>query len=155
MSADESSARQPLTPAQAVLLGTLTVGTLDMLDALIFFYAYRQIPPIRIPQSIASGLLGPAAFERGVPAAILGVLLHYFIALVIVSIYFLASRRLPELVRHPLRYGAVYGVAAYVVMTFLVVPLSAAPMKPPTQMVVIANGLLIHILGIGIPSALF
>jgi len=149
-----SPARRRWTPAQAVLLGTLTVGTLDLLDALVFFGA-RGIAPIRIPQSIASGLLGLAAFDGGLPTAALGVLLHYFIALVIVSLYYLASRRWPVLTRHPLLCGALYGAVAYVVMTFVVVPLSAAPMKPPSLPVVIANGLLIHILGIGIPSALF
>lgn len=149
-----SSARRGLTPAQAVLLGTLTVGALDLLDALVFF-GLRGIAPIRIPQSIASGLLGRAAFEGGLPTAALGVLLHFFIAFVIVSLYHLASRRWPALTRHPLFCGALYGVVAYVVMTFGVVPLSAAPLKPPSQAAVIANGLLIHILGIGIPSALF
>ena len=158
MTADISSSaragRKPLTPAQAVLFGTLTVGTLDLLDALVFF-GLRGVRPLRIPQSIASGLLGPAAFEGGLPTVALGVLLHYFIALVIVSLYYLASRRWPVLTRRPLLCGALYGVVAYGIMTFVVVPLSAAPMKPPSLPVVIANGLLIHILGIGLPSALF
>jgi hypothetical protein len=149
-----SSARRPLTPAQAVLFGTLTVGTLDLLDALVFF-GLRGVAPLRIPQSIASGLLGRAAFEGGLPTAVLGVLLHFIIALVIVSLYYLASRRWPVLARRPLLYGPLYGIVVYVVMTFVVVPLSAAPMKPPTLPLVVANGLLIHILGIGLPSALF
>jgi hypothetical protein len=37
-----------LTPVQAVLLGTLTVGTLDILYAILFFRWYRDVPASRI-----------------------------------------------------------------------------------------------------------
>ena len=138
---------------RALLFGALTVGTLDLLDALIFFTA-RGARPIRIVQAIASGLLGPAAFQGGLRTAILGVCLHYFIAFSIVGTFILAGWRWPDLRRRPFFWGPVYGVCVYLVMNLIVVPLSAAIPGHKT-LVVIVNGLLIHIFGVGLPSALF
>jgi hypothetical protein len=147
-------ARRPLTPNQAVLFGTLTVGVLDILDALVFF-GFRGVPPISILQSIASGLLGRAAYQGGAPTAALGLFLHFFIAFVVVLVYVLASRRLPVLTRHPVVCGLLYGLLVYAVMNLIVVPLSAAVTGGPPSGIVLVNGLLIHALGVGLPSALF
>ncbi len=146
--------RRPSTPNQAVLFGALTVGVLDILDAFVFF-GFRGVPPIRILQSIASGLLGRAAYEGGVPTAVLGLLLHFFIAFMVVLVYFLASRRLPVLTRHPVACGLLYGLLVYAVMNLVVIPLSAAAIGGPPSGISLVNGLLIHALGVGLPSALF
>lgn len=138
--------------ARALVMGGLAVGTLDALDALIFF-GLRGVRPIRIFQSIASGLLGRAAFAGGYRTALLGAGLHYFIAFVIVCTYVLASRRLRTLTRAPLFWGPVYGVAVYLVMNLIVLPLSAAG-RPTFVWPVVLNGVLIHIFGVGLPSAL-
>ena len=143
---------KPLTPVKAILLGTLVVGTLDILDA-ITFYGLRGVPAVRIFQSIASGLLGRAAFSGGPGVSVLGGVLHYTIAFGIVTTYFLVSRRLPSLARHPLRYGWLYGIAVYAVMNLIVVPLSAAASHMPT-LPVFLNQICIHMLGIGVPAAL-
>jgi hypothetical protein len=137
---------------RAVLLGTAVVGTLDLLDALIFF-GLRGVAPIRIPQSIAAGLLGPASFQGGAATAALGIALHFFIALVIVLVYHLAGRVLRILRQSPLVFGPVYGIGVYLVMNFVVLPLSAAG-APRLTAAVVVNGVLIHILGVGLPAAL-
>jgi uncharacterized membrane protein len=128
------------------------VGVLDLLDALVFF-GLRGVPPIRIPQSIASGLLGAAAYRGGAATAALGTLLHFLIAFAIVAVYHLASRRWPSLARRPWLWGPLYGLAVYLVMNLAVVPLSAAVVGPKTLPVVV-NGVLIHLFGVGLPSAL-
>jgi uncharacterized membrane protein YagU involved in acid resistance len=152
------SPRKVLTPARAVLLGTLTVGVLDILDAFVFFGVRNGVSPVRILHSIAAGLLGrEAARGGGLATAALGLVLHFFIAFVVVAVYVYASRKLPILARQPLLFGALYGLAVYGVMNYVVLPLSAAggaaASTPPWP--VLVNGLLIHMLGVGIPSALF
>ena len=142
-----------LSPAQAVLLGTLTVGVLDLIDALVFF-GLRGVTPVRILQSIAAGLLGRDAFRGGPATAALGALLHFFIAFGIVCVYYLVSRRLGILTRHPVLCGLLYGVVVFVIMNRVVIPLSAAA-TGPMSLPVLVNGLLIHALGVGLPSALF
>lgn len=140
---------------RAVLYGTLAVGTLDILDAFIFFGVRSGARPMRILQGIAGGLLTrPVAQQGGWPAALLGLALHYFNAFGIVAVYVLASRQVRALAWKPLLFGPLYGVAAYLVMNAVVVPLSriGGTFDPPPP--VLINGLLIHILGVGLPSAL-
>jgi hypothetical protein len=138
--------------ARALLFGTLAVGVLDLLDAFIFF-GLRGVSPIRICQSIAAGLLGRAAFAGGWPTAMLGVALHFFIAFCVVAVFLFAARRLRFLVDHWLLSGIIYGVGVYLVMTFIVVPLSAAGGGTRTWPVVL-NGVLIHMFGVGLPASL-
>jgi len=141
------------SPWRGLFYGTLAVGTLDALDAVIFF-GFRGATPIRIFQSIAAGLLGRAAFSGGLPAAILGVALHYFIAFGIVLTYDVASRRIGVLRRHPIACGIAYGVVVYFVMNFVVIPLSAAA-GGRFVLPVFLNGIAIHMFGVGLPAAWF
>jgi len=95
-----------------------------------------------------------AARHGGPPTAILGAALHFFIAFSVVAAYYLASRRLALLRDRPVLCGLLYGVLVYVVMTFVVVPLSAA-FNPPLTAPSFVNGLLGPALLLGLPSALF
>jgi hypothetical protein len=140
---------------RSLALGGLVVGTLDILDAFVFF-GLRGVPLIAIPQSIASGVLGRAAYQGGAATAALGLLLHFGISFTIVSVYYAATRWLPALARRPLVFGPPYGLVVYVVMNYVVVPLSAAVVgSGPKPAAVIVNGLLIHMIGVGLPAALF
>lgn len=143
-----------MTRARAILFGGLTVGVLDGLDAIVFFGLRSGVPPHRIFQAIAAGLLGKGSFQGGAATTLLGVLLHFTIATTIVALFVTASRRWPALAERPFLWGPLYGLAAYCVMNLVVVPLSAAN-NPPKPLAVVVNGLLIHMAGVGLPSALF
>lgn len=143
--------KKSLSAGRAILYGGIIVGVLDGLDAIIFF-GLRGARVIRIFQSIAGGLLGRASFDGGLKTALLGVVLHFFIAFSIVSIYYLISTRLSILVRRPLICGPLYGVLVYFFMNLIVLPLSALG-RPTFAWPVFANGLIIHALGVGLPSA--
>jgi hypothetical protein len=150
------STKEPLSPGRAILYGWLTVGTLDILDAILFWYFRVQAPPMRILQSVAAGLLGrETATSGGWPTALLGLALHYFIAFVVVTVFFLASRKLRFLVRRPVLWGIVYGLAVYCVMYYVVMPLSAVGWPKTPALVVLINNLGIHAFGVGLPSALW
>lgn len=141
-----------LSEGRALLWGTLIVGTADILDAFVFF-GLRGIRPTRILQGIASGILGRDAFSGGGATIALGAVLHYFIAFAIIYVFLRASRGLPELARRPWLYGPVYGLIVYAVMNYVVIPLSLVTVRPK-PLAVLANGLLIHMLGVGLPTAL-
>jgi hypothetical protein len=145
---------KPLSPPRAILYGALVVGALDFIDATVFF-GFLGASPLRIWQSVASGLLGQAAFQGGLPVAALGVVLHFFIAFGIVAVYYLASRRLRFLTQRPVLWGLVYGVAVYFVMSLVVVPLSRATSHWPPSLLVFLNGIIGHALLIGLPAAIF
>ena len=104
-------------------------------------------------QSIASGLLGAASYTGGAKTAVLGVALHFLIATVATAVFYFASRRLRFLVEHPIIAGMLYGVAVYLFMNFVVLPLSAVPQRgaPPLSGRII--GLLVIMFCVGLPIA--
>ena len=145
--------RKPLTDVQAVLYGGLAVGVLDILEAFVF-WAFRGVTPDRVFQGVASGLLGRASFAGGAPTVLLGAILHFVIAFLVVKFYFLVSGRIRILRRRPYLWGSIYGVGVYLFMYLVVLPLSAAR-APTFAPVNVANGLFAHIVCVGIPAALF
>ena len=147
-----TSVDRPTPLLKVIAAATLLVGTLDIADALIF-YALRGVPPLRILQGIASGLLGRAAFKEGLHSALLGLALHFFIAGTVATVYLLASRRLP-LSRHPFLYGTLYGIAVYCVMNYIVIPISNFYPQPHFAVRPFINGIIGHILLVGIPLGL-
>ena len=107
----------------------------------------------RILQTIASGVLGVASFKSGLKSAALGAILHFFIALTAAATYYAASRKVPLLTKRPVIYGLLYGVAVYLFMNLIVVPLSAVP-KFPVSTTALINGILAIMFFIGLPNAL-
>ena len=69
--------------------------------------------------------------------------------------YFAVVRALPILNRRPFLAGPLFGLAAYFVMNYVVVPMSAIGSGPHPGGAVLVNGLLIHAFGVGLPAALF
>ena len=128
---------------------------LDILDAMIFYGVRSGITPVRILQSVAAGLLGRASYTGGAKTAALGLLLHFFNATLFAIGYYFLSRLLPWLNRNAVIAGLLYGVAAYFIMTFIVVPLSAiGPRTTPIPWAVFLNGIIGHALLVGWPLAL-
>lgn len=128
----------------AIAVGGLVAGALDLLQACILF-------GWDIPLSIAGGLLGPQAFHGGVAIYVLGVFLHFFIAVSAAAIYYAASRRLVFLREYPLVCGLFFGAAVELVMRLVVLPLSALHAKGPYELHDLIAGLLVHMVVIGLP----
>jgi hypothetical protein len=138
---------------KAILVGGLIAGAGDIAYAFVAS-GIRGVGPERVLQSVASGLLGRAAFEGGIPAAALGAVLHFFIATTASALYFGASRRAEVLVRRPVPFGMMFGAAVYFFMNFVVLPLSAIPFKRTYALVPSSAELLGHMLLVGLPIAL-
>ena len=149
-----------LSVPRAILYGGLTVGTLDLIDAFVFFGLRSGARPVAILHSIAAGFVGrDAARAGGIPTAILGFFSHYLVGFSIVTVYVLLSRVAPMMRKQWLISGIAFGVIAYFVMTWFVVPMSnagnhqitfALPAAP-----IMINGILIHMFGVGLPAAYF
>jgi hypothetical protein len=137
-----------------VLAGGLVAGTLDIVYACAFWALKAEVPVQRILQSVAAGLLGQASFQGGAPTAALGLGLHYFIATSMSVAYYLVSRRFALLWQRPVLCGVGYGVLLYLIMNYVVVPLSAA--RPGSRDPLwITLSVLVHAFLIGLPIALF
>ncbi len=127
-----------------ILAGGAIAGTFDLTAAFISFGP-------DVPRRIAAGLIGVRALQGGALTWILGVFLHYFIAFCAATVYCLASRKLPFLKEHFVVCGMFYGIAIYLVMNLIVLPLCAFHFMGPYQYGGLVQGLLIHMLIIGVP----
>lgn len=142
----------PTSVLPAIAWGGLACGVLDITAALVV-YGFFGARPMRLLQGIAAGLLGTKAFDGGVATAVLGLLCHFVIAFGAATVFVLASRRLPFLLRHSVVSGVLYGPVVYFVMSRVVVPLSAVRPRPFSFKMMLI-GLTIHMFCVGLPIAL-
>ena len=106
-----------------ILLGGLIAGTLDIGAASLI----NTLSPSVILHFIATGILGKAALGAGVGVAWLGLILQWVMSVLIAAIYVIVTAWLPTLRRRWVRSGFLAGFVIFLVMNFVVVPFSAAP----------------------------
>lgn len=146
----------------AILVGGLIAGACDFIYANVFYYLWWGLPPEVLWQSVASGVLGSAAYDGGYATAALGVGFHFLIAGLMAAAFVLASCYARILLRHAVVFGLLYGLCLYYIMNGIVLPLSSVPTPPDlsrfpivgTSTVNFIGGLLIHAFGVGLPIAL-
>jgi hypothetical protein len=136
---------------EVVALAGLTAGVLDIACTLAL-NNLNGTAPTRTLQAIASGVLGPKSFAGGRRTAALGLGFHFLIAASAAATYYIASRKLPVLVEHPVLCGLLYGMAVHLFMSFVVLPLSS--FKRPFSGKSFAIQLVIHMLLVGLPISL-
>ena len=132
----------------------LFAGTCDICFATGYSYVRRGVPPQRVLQFVASGALGPEAFQGGTTTAAVGLAFHYVNAFLITAAFFAFAAIMPALVRRPLLVGVGYGAAVFWVMNFIVIPLSRIGPRPTRAAAVVVPELLVHMLLVGYPIAL-
>jgi predicted ABC-type sugar transport system permease subunit len=93
-------ATAPWSPLKAIVVGGLLAGLFDMSYALIWFSGVKGLPWMKVPQSVAAGLIGTAAFDGGLGTVFLGLGLHWLISFVWATIFVVGVRRFePALLR--------------------------------------------------------
>jgi uncharacterized membrane protein YagU involved in acid resistance len=141
------------TLAKASIAAGLLAATVEMIFVLPIQYQLGASPAV-VFQSIASGALGKRAFDEGMSAVLLGVGVHILISLVSAALFTAAAFRWDFLRRRAIVSGALYGVLAYVVMNFLVIPISAIGFRWPRSLPLFCISLAIHMFAFGVPIAL-
>jgi hypothetical protein len=139
-----SVARAPWPRWAIVVLGGLVLGTLDLMFATSFWKIGYGVSATRVMQSVARGVLGTASFEGGVPTALLGTALHYTIAIAMAATYYAVSRKYRMLTRWPVACGVAYGALLYLIMSFVVLPLSRVGLPKFDNAVWVASSIVMH-----------
>jgi uncharacterized membrane protein YagU involved in acid resistance len=140
--------------AKALLLCLLIAGTLDISDALIF-YGLRGVPALGLLRFIAGCLVGVSALHGGLAMAALGLAIHYTITLFWSALFLLAATRVSFLTRRAILSGLIYGGLIYVLMNFVVLPLTRLPPRSHhLPAAVLLNGVLALLIFMGLPIAL-
>ena len=87
------------------------------------YWAQFQVDPIRIPQSIAAWFIGRDAYAGGAATALFGLLAYCALVYAACALYRIAAGRWTVLRRRALPCGALYGMAAYGVIFWIIAPL--------------------------------
>ena len=128
-----------------ILIGGAIAGTLDEICAMVTM-------GWQVPRANAAGILGTSAFKStGIGIWILGVAIHFFIAFAAAAIYCLASRRLPFLKEHFVVCGMFYGIAVFLVMYLVVMPICAFHYAGPYTQRGLIQGIVVHTVVVGLP----
>jgi hypothetical protein len=136
----------------AIGWATLIAGVLDISSAFLLSYP-KGVGPIRVLQGVAAGLLGrESAINGGLATAGLGLAIHFFIAFVVSTVFYVASRKLIFLTQHAVISGLLYGVIVYGFMYWVVMPLAYPVVHPSLSRDLTA--VCVHMFLIGLPIAL-
>lgn len=140
----------PKQTGRAIISAALIVGTADILMACLIAWVRNNASPETVLKFIASGLIGRQAFRGGFEAVLLGLVLHYFIALGFTALLFVIYPSLKWVHRNKIIGGVLYGILVWLVMNQVVVPLSATPAikNEPGNMII---SMLVLVIAIGLP----
>jgi hypothetical protein len=145
-----------------ILYAGALVGALDITAACINARVVAGFPPVHVLQSVAGGLLGRATYNGGFATAVLGLVMHFTMALSVVTVFYALSRRfpLPQKFFGVVAVGLLYGTAVFALNNFGTAPLLSwvrslylhTPIlfKPPMGW----SQLVIHLFCVGLPVAL-
>jgi uncharacterized membrane protein YagU involved in acid resistance len=135
---------------QTIIFAGVAAGLLDGVEASVMLNIKLGLNPGQVMQYVASGLFGQAAFKGGVPMILIGILLHFGIAITTTVIYFFIYPKIKILRYSPIMSGLLLGLCAWIVMNLIVVPLSKTP---PTQFGAddIMIGIIWHMILVGLP----
>ena len=141
----------PSTTLRAIAIGGAVVGVLDAADGVVYAGITAGQNPIQVLQWIATGALGPSAFEGGLAAAALGAAMHFALAYAFTAAFVIAWSKVEAIRNHWLVAGAAWGAAVWAFMNLLVLPLSQVPHEFTVASVL--NGVVGHALTVGVAAA--
>lgn len=138
-----------------IVLGGGIIGVFhSIIQHWFVFSLLDKTPLILVYQYLASGALGNAAFEGGLVTALLGLLFHFLVSFILAGVFILSADRIPLLRHHVFAGALLYGFGAFIVLNYIILPLSAAPPLPAPTPSRLIELIIEHILVIGLPLAL-
>lgn len=142
----------------SALTAGLIAGTLDIIAACVNAYIKSETAPMQVLKGVASGAFDPKTFSNGTLLAVLGLLIHFFIAISFTFFFFFLAKQFPSLINYPIPIGILYGIFVWASMRFIILPyISRLNPKPIVGKEAITNAVIaagIIVICVGIPVAL-
>jgi hypothetical protein len=142
-------------PASRIILTWLVTGVTDFVFSSVLTVAFYGSTVTRLFQGVASVLIGPRAIQGGTSTAMIGILMHFGVALVWTAFFALVALR-SSVIRDlaASRFGvvktaALYGPFIWLVMSLVVIPLLTG--RPPAITLRWLVQLLGHIPAVALP----
>lgn len=132
--------------------GGLIIGALHLIvQVWIVYDLLLKAPFVGSLQYIMSALVGDSAFAGGISVAIMGLFVEFILTTVIAFVFVFLVYQVAFVRRNVIISSLAYGFVVFVIMNFVVVPLSAAPPLPAPPLWLLIEIALEHILLIGLP----
>jgi hypothetical protein len=145
-----------------ILYAGAIAGALDITAACIQANVEFGVTPLRVLKGVAGGLLGRGAYGGGFPVAALGLTMHFTMALIVATVFYLLILRfpLPKKLFGVVAVGLLYGAAVFAINNFVTAYFlswvrslylhTPVLFKPPMGW----SQLVIHLFCVGLPIAL-
>jgi uncharacterized membrane protein YagU involved in acid resistance len=155
MSRDAATSRSISTKKRwnTILKATLIAGSLDIVAALLMFFIKTEKNPVLVLKYIASAVMGKSAYSDGFMMPLLGLIFHFLVAFAWATIFFFLYPRIKTVIKHSIVAGLLYGIAVWLAMNLLVLPLTQLP-KASFTLSQALIGMVVLMLAIGLPIAL-
>jgi uncharacterized membrane protein YagU involved in acid resistance len=139
----------------ATIFAGLIVSVLIGAGTTLNFIASGGENPIRLLQFVASGFYGDHAFakESQTFMAWIGLLFHTFVSWSWAFLYFILYDKITSLVKNWWLSGISFGLLIWLIMAFVIMPLSQAP-RVPVELPGAVIDIFIIVVGAGLPIAL-
>jgi len=145
--------KQTQTVLAIIWLGFIT-GTLDAIATIIWnFILNDKIITALIFKFIAYGAFGKAALNSGNQMVVAGGIFHYLIAFLFSLVFYLGYPFCIRIFKNKYLTAIFYGVAAWVIMNLMVIPLSKIGYHVIKPQIALA-GIVILVICIGLPIVL-
>ena len=135
----------------AILSAGLLCGVMDITAAFVTWWP-KGVKPSRLLQGVAAGWLGPKSFNGGMATGALGLAFHFLIAFTAATVFYVASHRFNFMIQRPIVSGVLYGIAVYLAMYWVVMPLSNFHGTKTVTSSIVA--IITHIFCVGLPISL-
>lgn len=137
-----------------ILLTALFVGTTDLAAAYINQFIKTGKFADKMLYYIAGGALGlETSMKGGFAIGLLGLIIHYFLALTYTLLFFMIFPRIRLLSYNKYVVGFLYGVLVGAFMTFVVLPLTRLPTSPFVFQKAVEGWIILGV-ALGIPIAM-
>lgn len=146
--------RQTAFAISTIAIAGGVAGAIDL--ALNTFNAVKGGTSVLRPwKGVAAALLGKdAVIQGGDPMAIIGLGLHFLITIGAAAIYYVVAKRQGWLVRHSLLSGLVFGTMFFLILNYVILPLTLIGHPLYVGARTIAISLPSHIIMIGLPISM-
>ena len=138
----------------AILVSGLIIGAMDGIAAIAHAYGLRGTLPSTVFRYVASAVFGRDAFTGGSTMVVWGVVFHMTVATGWTALYFLVAPQLKFAASNKVLAGMAYGLFVWVMMNFVVVPMTRVTVGVIRPSVPTALMILIHLFVIGVPISL-
>ena len=131
----------------------LLVGVLDIIAAMLSFYLSTGKTPEIVLKFIASAVQGADAYTGGTASTLLGIALHFLVAVLFTLVFFLFYKPMTLYRYNVYLVSVAYGIFVWFVMNKLVLPMTSVKQQP-FKWVEAGKSMLILIIMVGLPLAI-